>query len=179
MSLEITRFSSVRNTKPQKVTTLNEVLEDIKSDKYKAQIEKIQSDENPSKSKHKDRLPVFTPTGRFNYRSIKGMEEYNGIMCLDIDHVENVNELKKRASDLSYVHAAFVTPSGSGLKVIIKTDATKDNYKEAELEVSNAFQTDAGGIRDNHCKDIARIQFVSYDPDLYYNENSSTFKVTK
>ena len=177
--MEITRFKGLRNTRPEKVTQLTEVLNDIKSDKYKAQIKAIRQDENPSKCKLKDSLPVFTPTGRFNYRSKAGLEQYNGIMCLDIDNVEDAKTLKARAAKLNYVHAAFITPSGSGLKVIIKTDATPDTYKQAELEVSSAFQHDAGGIRDNHCKDIARIQYVSYDPDLYYNENSVTFQTSK
>lgn len=177
--MKVTRFKAIRSTKPEKVTTLTEVLDDIKSDKYKKEIVAIRQDLNPSKCTAKNNLPVFTPTGRFSYRSIKGLEEYNGIICLDIDHVEDINELKKRASKLSYVHAAFVTPSGSGLKVIIKSDATTETYKEAELEISFAFQMDTGGIRDNHCKDIARIQFISYDPDLYYNKNSKTFITNK
>jgi hypothetical protein len=43
------------------------------------------------------------------------------------------------------------------------------------MEIAEAFSLDTGGIRDNHCKDIARIQFVSYDPTAYLNENSRIF----
>ena len=39
------------------------------------------------------------------------------------------------------------------------------------------FFEDTGFMRDNHCKDIARIQFLSYDPDLYYNENSEFINI--
>jgi hypothetical protein len=173
--MKVTRFKILRSTTPEKVTSLSEVLDDIRSDKYKSKIEAIRQDENPSKCAKKNYLPVFTPTGTFSHRSIKGLEKYNGIICLDLDHVEDVVELKRKASKLKYVLAAFITPSGSGLKVIIKSDATIETYKEAEILISTAFQNDAGGIRDNHCKDIARIQFVSYDPDLYYNQNSKTF----
>jgi hypothetical protein len=176
--MKVTQFKILRSTTPEKVTELKDVLADIKSDKYKSKIEAIRQDENPSKCAKKNYLPCFTPTGTFTHRSIKGLEKYNGVICLDIDHVEDVNELKKRASKLKYVHAAFVTPSGSGLKVIIKSDATIETYKEAEIKISTAFQHDTGGIRDNHCKDIARIQFVSHDPDLYFNKKSQTF-ITK
>jgi hypothetical protein len=173
--LECTRFKSLKSTKPVATVSIESILEEIKSDKYREAITEIRKDENPSKSPLKDKLPCFTPTGIFNHRSIAGMENYNGIICLDIDHVEDVEILKARASKLSYVHAAFTTPSGNGLKVIIKTDATSENYKAKEVEVSDAFSLDTGGIRDNRCKDISRIQFVSYDPALYYNPQSRVF----
>ena len=69
----------------------------------------------------------------------------------------------------------FITPSGKGLKVMVKTNATKETYKKTELQVAEAFNEATGCSRDNHCKDIARIQFVSHDPNIYINENSITF----
>jgi hypothetical protein len=171
--MNCTRFKSLRNTKPEMVVPITEVLQEIASDKYQTIIEEIRQSENPSKNPLKDKLPVFTPTGQFNYRSMAGLEEYNGLMCLDIDHIEDPESLKSKCKKLNYVYSAFVTPSGKGLKVLIKTNATSENYRDIELKVATAFQHDTGAIRDNHCKDIARIQFVSYDPELYINENSS------
>jgi hypothetical protein len=171
--LQCTRFKSLRNTKPESTVSVLSILQEIATDKYKSQIEEIRNFENPSKNPLKDKLPVFTPTGIFNHRSMAGLENYNGLMCLDIDHIENPERLKEQCKKLNYVFSAFVTPSGKGLKVLIKTNATSENYREIELKVANAFQHDTGAIRDNHCKDIARIQFVSYDPQIYINENSS------
>ena len=171
--LQCTRFKSLRNTKPESTVSVLSILEEIRTDKYKSQIEEIRNFENPSKNPLKDKLPVFTPTGIFNHRSMAGLENYNGLMCLDIDHIENPEQLKEQCKKLNYVYSAFVTPSGKGLKVLIKTNATAENYREIELKVATAFQHDTGAIRDNHCKDIARIQFVSYDPNIYINENSS------
>jgi len=173
--LECTRFKSIKSTKPVATVTIASILDEIKSDKYRDVILAIRQDENPSKSLLKDKLPCFTPTGVFNHRSIAGLENYNGLICLDIDHVDDAESLKTRASKLTYVHAAFITPSGNGLKVMIKTNASAESYKAKELEVSEAFAIDAGGIRDNRCKDLARIQFVSYDPNLYYNPTSRLF----
>lgn len=174
-SLICTRFKSLRSTSPIAEVSLLEVLQEIGSDKYKEKVLAIRQEANPSKSPLKDLLPVFTPTGRFKHRSIAGLMEYNGLICLDLDYVENVTDLKSRAINLPYVYAAFITPSGKGLKVLVKTDATYETYKAKEMEVADAFFHDAGHLRDNHCKDIARIQFVSYDPEVYINENSSTF----
>ena len=173
--MKCTRFKSLRNTKPDQVVSLLEVLNEIASDKYKVQIEEIRKQENPSKSPLKDKLPLFTPTGIFNYRSIAGLEEYNGLICLDIDGVTNPSELKEKAKLLNWVYAAFITPSGQGLKVLVKTQATPETYKQQELLVAESFNHSTGASRDNHCKDIARIQYLSYDPDIYINEHSITF----
>lgn len=171
MDLQVTRFKGLIFTKPQEVTSLREVLDLIRSDKWKDRIAKCRID-----LKHKDWLPCFTPTGVFSHRSLAGLQEYNGVICLDVDHVEDPEDLKRKASELSYVHAAFVTPSGKGLKVIVCTDATKENYKEAEEMVAQRFLEDTGSPRDNRCKDIARIQYVSHDPSLYYNPDSEILK---
>jgi hypothetical protein len=168
MSIPITTFRGLRFTAPKEQTTLEAVLMDIKSDKWKDKITKCHLD-----LKHKDWLPCFTPTGTFSHRSIKGMESYNGIICLDVDHVEDAASLKEKCKTLPWVHAAFITPSGKGLKVIVRTNATPDVYKVTEEKVASLFLDATGFSRDNHCKDIARIQFISHDADLYYNSLSS------
>ncbi|MCK9575731.1 MAG: BT4734/BF3469 family protein [Candidatus Pacearchaeota archaeon] len=169
----VSEFPSVKVTTPSGNRDITEILADIKNGKFKNLVEPIFKETDKKKREDlKYKLPLFTPTGQFITRSINGMAEYNGFICLDIDHVENVEDLKKRATKLNYVFAAFITPSGNGLKVLIPTTATKETYKETELKVSAAFAIDAGGIRDKHCHDIARIQYVSYDPELYLNENA-------
>ena len=167
MSIPVTTFRGLRFTKPKEQTTLEAVLMDIKSDKWKDRILKCRVD-----LKNKDWLPCFTPTGTFSHRSIKGMESYNGIICLDVDHVEDPASLKEMAKKLPWVHAAFITPSGKGLKVIVKTTATPETYKVTEEKVAAMFRDECNFVRDNHCKDIARIQYISHDPNLYYNPDS-------
>ena len=100
--LQCTRFKSLRNTKPESTVSVLSILEEIRTDKYKSQIEEIRNFENPSKNPLKDKLPVFTPTGIFNHRSMAGLENYNGLMCLDIDHIENPEQLKDQCKKLNY-----------------------------------------------------------------------------
>ena len=69
--------------------------------------------------------------------------------------------------------AYFRSPSGDGLKVIVRTD----NYSIADYgncyrQVEQLF-TDAFGIKpDKLCEDLSHPCFISYDPDLYYNPNA-------
>jgi hypothetical protein len=171
MDIPVTVFRGLRFTSPKEQTTLEKVLNDIKSDKWKDRVLKCHND-----IKHKDWLPCFTPTGSFTHRSIKGLEYYNGIICLDIDHVENPSDLKQEVKKLPWVHAAFTTPSSKGLKVIVRTNSTPENYRRTEEKVAAMFRDAVNFVRDNHCKDIARIQFISYDPDLYYNPESEVIE---
>jgi len=166
----VTFFKGLKSTKPEKTTEISDILDKIRSGEWSDKV--IPCRENVAL---KDKLPCFTPTGIFNHRSIAGLESYNGIICLDIDHVEDPEALKAKCKNLGWVMAAFVTPSGKGLKVIVKTHATVETYKQTELQVAEAFLEATGSSRDNRCKDIARIQYVSYDPELYYNPDSLTF----
>jgi hypothetical protein len=169
--IPVTRFSGVRSTKPTEVTTLNTILDEIKNGTYEGKIHRCREDLSK-----KQYLPVFTPTGEFSYRSIAGLEVYNGIICLDIDNQKDPDDLIRRCKNIPWVTSAFVTPSGFGVKVLIQTNCTQEQYKETELEIAQVFEEITGAKRDNHCKDIARIQFVSHDPNLFINENAEVFE---
>lgn len=176
-NIKVTRFKSLRNTTPEKITNLKEILDDISSDKYKNKIEKIRNHHNPTKNPAKNYLPVFTPTGEFYHRSIKGLNVYNGLICLDLDNLESPKKIKEICKEIPWIISAFITPSGNGLKVLVQTKASKETYKIIENKVAEEFQKLTGVARDNHCKDIARIQFLSYDPEIYINPNYKTFEI--
>jgi hypothetical protein len=173
----VTEFKSVNAPSPVSKRGLEEILFDIKSDKYKQKVDTCRTAADKVALEFaKRQLSLFTPTGVFTYRSIAGMQKYNGIICLDIDHIENPTELKNICKTIDWVYSAFITPSGKGLKVLVKTNATPETYKETELKVSGKFFELTGAERDNHCKDIARIQYISHDPDIYLNTNSLIFE---
>lgn len=170
--MECTIFKNLRNTKPLETKSLLQILNEIKEGLYKDQV--LNCSVDPTKlDKLKEKLPVFTPTGIFSHRSIKGLEKYNGIIYLDIDSVDNPEKLKEQTKNIKWVYSSFITPSRKGLRVLIKTDSTIENYKECEAGIAEAFKILTGYERDKHCKDISRIHFYSYDPDIYINENST------
>ena len=170
----VSRFLNLWNTKPTENSSIIDIISEIKTEKYKKIIENINGD---TKSPLKKNLPLFTPTGIFSHRSIQGQDSYNGIICLDIDKVDDPILLKEKCKSIPWVFATYITPSYKGLKVIVKTDATKETYKDVEIKVATEFQKQTGYLRDNHCKDIARLQYLSYDPDAYINENAKQFNL--
>jgi hypothetical protein len=167
MEITVTRFKGVSSTEPVEETSLASVLDEIRSSKWERKIKECMADISKKRW-----LPCFTPTGRFTHRSIAGLYGYNGVVCLDVDHLPDPETVKAICKTLPWCHAAFITPSYKGLKVIVLTNATKETHTVVDLEVARLFREVTGVSRDEHCKDIARIQFVSWDPNLYYNPAS-------
>jgi len=172
--MKVTRFPSLRNSKKASPAILDDIIADIASDMHKIKVEKYR---DTGIIKLKDSLPVFTPAGEFEKRSKAGLIKINGLVTLDIDHVDDAISLKEIAENITWVRAAFITPSGKGIKVIVETDI-KDpaDWVKVELEVSTEWEKITGFPRDNRAKDIARIHFICWDPTVYYNKESEIFK---
>jgi len=166
----ISFFKGLRHTTPEAEVNLLDVLHDIQNGRWKEEVMQCRED-----LKLKEVLPCFTPTGIFNHRSIKGLLQYNGNFCLDIDHIDDAESLKIKCKEISWIWAAFITPSGKGLKVIIQSDAIAEDFGATEEIVAEQFKLLTGFERDERCKDIARIQYVSYDPEIYINPQPSKF----
>jgi VirE N-terminal domain len=73
---------------------------------------------------------------------------------------------------------AFVSPSG-GLKLGVHVPVVGDpaGYTHAWHTVSAAYERRYGVSWDPSGKDISRLCFVSYDPDLYWNPNAMCLHV--
>ena len=166
----VSTFAAINAKVPDGMLPLGEILERIRTGFWKELVEPCRGNKEL-----KTLLPVFTPTGIFRARGIAGLEQYNGLVCLDIDDVDNPEHLKDKCRQMPWICAAFVTPGGAGLKIIVPTEANPENYKLVEEEVANAFEHLTGHSRDRRCKDISRIQYVSYDPDLWIRETCKIF----
>ena len=69
-----------------------------------------------------------------------------------------------------YVFAAFVSPSGNGLKVLVRVPADPDNH----VNYFNALQKHFDSPHfDKTCKNLSRVCYESFDPVLYVNKNAS------
>jgi hypothetical protein len=125
--------------------------------------------------KYKKQLPGVCFNGTFKNRSINGLIEPSGLMVVDFDKFPNDEVLQETKAELiskPYVFSVFVSPSGLGLKAIIRIPKDKDNFKG----YFNAFRTEINSIYfDEATSDISRLCYESYDPDLYYNPNAIEF----
>jgi hypothetical protein len=125
----------------------------------------------------KEQLPAFSFSGTFKNSVLNdSFIEHSGVFTVDIDHLEDVNADKALVCSIPYVLACFISPSGKGLKAILRIDTLKD---DADLKTKFASITAlfAGyGINiDQSGKDIRRVCFASYDPDIYINYDAEIF----
>ena len=123
-------------------------------------------------------LPAITPCALFNGRRImQNMAQYNQIIVLDFDKLtdEELKRLKALICLCAYTLACFVSPSGNGLKVFVSVSTGAEDHKSAFLAVQQFYQALTGVGIDPSGKDINRLCFVSFDPELYYNPESTVF----
>lgn len=171
------RFSlynnGIRNTIPSKEISLEDFLELIKTDTelFKRIRECKDKDE---KNKLKAQLSYVTFGGIFSKRSNDSLIKSSGFACFDVDDVEDLEGVKEKIISNKYTHLLFVSPSGKGLKFLVKIPLVKDDkeYKQYWLSISKHY-----GIKDNDksTKDISRACYLSFDSEPFYNPKSEVY----
>ena len=163
---------------------LNDIIYDIQAGKYQNEIEVIRTlfaeDKPKEADKLKKQLPAFTPSGIFNNgRKIDLLSSYSGFLVLDLDKLNptQLEEVKLKATEIVFTYAAFVSPSGNGLKIIIPINNTAKNHKLAFQQVATHYANELRLEIDPSGKDVSRLCFMSFDPDCYFNPNAETFEI--
>ncbi|WP_374550035.1 VapE domain-containing protein [Flavobacterium sp.] len=158
------------------------ILEDIKSGTYKNAItylrKSLADDKKEAAERAKKSLPAFTPSATFKGgRKMEFLTNYNALMVLDIDKLEKekLQQCKTKIRLDDFVFASFVSPSGNGLKILVKVSSDKEQHKETFLELQRYFEELLQVEIDKSGKDITRLCFFSYDPELYLNINAEIF----
>ena len=169
-------FSGLNNRKVEILKVLNE----IKTERWKKEITEIRNHINNGDSKKADyikkTLPAFTVSATFKEnRKKKNIESYSNLLHLDYDYVDNVIELKAKVVSIPFTYAAFISPSGKGLKVLVKSNNNLRTHTFSFNRLKEHYDGIVGVTSDNSIKDILRLCFISYDPDLYINEDAEVF----
>ena len=178
-------LSKTNNSSNGRAKDVSHWLDRIKNGAVKEQITLVRSKlDKKEKDIEKGKLSAVTFGGQFTQRSKTGLKEHSGLLILDFDKLDTfdeVVELKTKLSNSNYVFACWVSPSGNGLKCLVKIPKVKDNdlyanYYDAVYEhfiwVNETYGKE---IIDKSGKDISRLCFESYDPDIYVNLNSSVW----
>lgn len=110
-------------------------------------------------------LPAVAYNGTFRELNGAGLIEYSCVTALDFDIAtpDEMIHLRNRLIRTPCVLSVFVTPSGNGLKALVLHDNTDpaghgDLYEQLLNKFYVADRNDAG------CKDLARRNYLSYDP---------------
>ena len=130
---------------------ITEVLESIKNGDYKEDINSIRyavhSEDFGTADEIKNGLVAFTTSGTFgSARTKENITSYSKMICLDFDKLahEELQETFTIIKDCPYTFAAFISPSGNGIKVIVKVNSEKENHETTYLQVAEHYKTLTG-----------------------------------
>jgi hypothetical protein len=174
MEKQITIFQNIKETATPFYRDVDKILERIKEGASKDLVKKIRSEKKkPERNELKKLLPAICFSGKFNKRTDDSIIEHSGLICLDFDGYERQKELlndKETLTKNKYVYSVFISPSGNGLKVLVKIPADPDNHTNYFNSLEKYFNSP---YFDKTSKNISRVCYESYDPLIYVNDKSS------
>jgi hypothetical protein len=172
----ITYFKNIKATSTPFYKPIQVAIDRIKSGVSAELINKIRTETDKDKRNQlKQNLPSICFSGKFQQRNDDGCLEHSGFICLDFDKYEN-NDFeadRKMLCNDKFTYILFTSPSGDGLKVIIKIPAEKENHRayfKALKEYYDNPHFDVSSIN------ISRVCYESYDPNIYVNTNAEIWK---
>ncbi|AIN75147.1 VirE N-terminal domain-containing protein [Flavobacterium psychrophilum DSM 3660] len=143
------------------------ILEEIKAGKYKPGIvylrKSLAENKTEAYNKAKKSLPAFTPSGKFvGGRKLEFLADYSSCIILDIDKLSaaDLQNAKHLANQSEFTFASFISPSGNGLKILVKINSDKANHKEAFLLVQAHYENILKIEIDKSGKDVTRTRWV-------------------
>ena len=171
---QITIFRNIKDTNAPFHRPIDLILERIKNGTNKELIKKIRSEKNKKiRQELKQHLPAVCFSGVFTKRTDSSISEHSGIICLDFDGYEKRKDMlqdKEKFTKNKYVYSVFISPSGKGLKVLVKIPKDTDNHVNYFNSLENYFNNEHF---DTTSKNISRVCYESWDALIYVNENSS------
>ena len=163
----------IKNTLPHKTVSLVQVYNAITGEYYKQNTEKLRSisDVVQARKYKAANFDYCTFSGVFTSRNDKSLVTHSELMCIDFDHVQNIDTLRQAllADEYFDTQLLFVSPSGDGLKWIIEIDTRKAPHGEYFASVANYILQTYSVEVDKSGKDISRACFIPFDPNAFIN----------
>ena len=173
------RFSYYRGgiaaTVPHAVMTPAQLFAELTSGRHRARTDALRAAPvgSPQRAELKKGLDYVTPAGTFTRRANNGLQNSSGLLVLDFDRLPDV--AAARAALLADRELApelvllFTSPSGDGLKALVRTDPTAshlDNFRAYAAYLGRTYPA-LGLTPDEAGKDVARACFVPHAPDAW------------
>ena len=172
----ITIFQDIKSTSTPFFKPIDVILNRIRDGKSKDLVFGIRREKDKTqRNLLKQSLPAVCFSGTFNKREDKALIEHSGFICLDFDGystTKEMNEDKKRIAADRYTYSVFVSPSGNGLKVIVKIPKDPENHKNYFNSLEKHFDSK---YFDKTSKNISRVCYESYDEQIFINHESEVW----
>ncbi len=123
--------------------------------------------------KDKKKLPGILFSGSFSRRASDALEEHSGLLCLDMDNCAAPAQLREKLAADKHVQAAFISPTGSGAKVVVRVRADATTHEASFAAARKHFGETYRVNIDESGKDTARLCFVCFDPDAFIRQEAA------
>jgi hypothetical protein len=115
-----------------------------------------------------------TFSGTFTSRANKSLKAHSGLLCIDVDKLDNVAPLRLQIIEALPPSLLFVSPRGNGLKLVYKIAINEATHLDYFFAFRQFFKEKLNIKIDDSCKDVSRACFLSHDPDAYFNNGDDT-----
>jgi hypothetical protein len=172
--MQVTIFKNIFSKEPHFIT-VDKALERIKLGASKALVLDIRLALDKEKAnKLKLNLPSICFSGKFGVdRKDEQLVQHSGFLVLDFDDISDLRDKQTEIIQKDFVYACWVSPSGNGLKALVKI-ADGKKHREHFQSLQEIFpEIDRSGIN------VSRVCYESFDPDIYVNEKAVVFTKAK
>lgn len=174
----------ITNKYPYQVVNLIDVFNYIISDYAKDRTREYRGIkvEKYRRQYKADMFDYCTFSGIFSVRADKAIIQHSGLLCLDFDHLKDVEATFRQLKEDQYFETLllFRSPSGDGLKWVISfTDSYFRYGKDGEsfgdyqerffISLYNYIYNHYDVQVDRHCRNLSRACFLPHDPDAFLN----------
>jgi len=161
----------ITNILPHNTVTLLQIYSIITGNYYKQRTEYLRKITDPKQARQfkAANFDYCTFSGTFTTRNDRALIKHSGLLCVDFDHLNNVEALFNNLLNDDYfdTQLLFRSPSGDGLKWIIPIDTTSSSHNEYFTAVANYILQTYNIEIDKSGRDPSRACFLPYDPQAY------------
>lgn len=177
----ITIFKNYSDINNPNYITVEQALERIRQGKSKERIEQIRKKviSGESYDQDKEQLPfIVFSAGKVQpieitkndktYKTCrldKSVVTHSGVFVLDWDKCDVVQRMEQLRND-PYIYAAWLAPSGKGIKALVKCPTSIENHSLYYTAFLDRYE----GL-DPTSRNISRGTYESYDPNIFINPN--------
>jgi VirE N-terminal domain/DnaB-like helicase C terminal domain len=171
------KVSELRSAKDQHITHIevSKIFDRIRSCQLQIRIDELRRETDKDRKRSlKEALPAVIFAGVFDKRGDDNLKLHSGLAVLDIDHIgttDLVEAEKEKLKLLPFVYAAFVSPSGDGLKVVVKIPPC---HQTEHRKYYGALMLKFPQV-DTTSQNPERICFLSCDKNIYVNYDAVEF----
>lgn len=173
--MKVSFFRTYLDTSPSVSKDVSFYLDRIRDGASKDIISKLRTASTEEEENAlKKSLPLVCFNGHFTRRAKAGLKKSSGLMILDFDDFSSTDEAKELKETLKkdkHVFSAWFSPR-MGVKALYRIiDVLNDEeFKEVYSQVKDKYPN-----LDDSGKDISRMCFESYDPNIYVNLEAEVF----